>query len=330
MSDKKIMTGEDEDDIEIVEVDVLPTTGEPPKAAADDEDDDEVEPPVKVEPEAKEGDEEEDDEDARLAEADEEDADSKPRGKNWRKNKKAREAAREGKLRSWAEVDFLRQRIAEQDQRIAELAGTQQAFSKGDIDSRIAAVEADIRTAEQIHAQAIEAGNGTDAVAAMKLRDEARDSLVELRTAKKAYEVQPTTSAQQVELVNRWKSQNPWFGSNPVATQIATTIDAQVAADGYNPATPAYYQELSRRTQAHFDATRKAAEEPEKRTAPKKAPPLGSNGRENGSAPGKNQVYVTPDRVQAMKDAGMWDDPASRRKMLKAYADFDREQSAGR
>jgi hypothetical protein len=35
---------------------------------------------------------------------------------------------------------------------------------------------------------------------------------------------------------------------------------------------------------------------------------------------GKNQFALTRDQVQAMKDAGMWDDPDKRAKMIRRYA----------
>ena len=37
-------------------------------------------------------------------------------------------------------------------------------------------------------------------------------------------------------------------------------------------------------------------------------------------------VYVTPERRQAMEDAGVWDDPVARNKYLKAYAEYDRNR----
>lgn len=40
---------------------------------------------------------------------------------------------------------------------------------------------------------------------------------------------------------------------------------------------------------------------------------------------GKNQVYVSPERVEAMKAAGVWEDPALRAKFLKSYQRYDRD-----
>jgi len=42
-----------------------------------------------------------------------------------------------------------------------------------------------------------------------------------------------------------------------------------------------------------------------------------------------NTIILSPQRVQAIKDAGAWDDPAKRSKMIKAYAEFDKQNRQG-
>jgi hypothetical protein len=39
---------------------------------------------------------------------------------------------------------------------------------------------------------------------------------------------------------------------------------------------------------------------------------------------------LSPQRVQAIKDAGMWDNKEQRMKMIKRFMDFDRDQARGR
>ena len=48
------------------------------------------------------------------------------------------------------------------------------------------------------------------------------------------------------------------------------------------------------------------------------------------SSPGSKKVYVSSERVQALKDAGYWDDPVLRERMLKRYAAVDRDTRAAR
>ena len=42
----------------------------------------------------------------------------------------------------------------------------------------------------------------------------------------------------------------------------------------------------------------------------------------------KNEVYISPDRKEAMIEAGVWDDPVLRNKYLKSYSDYDKQASA--
>ena len=69
-----------------------------------------------------------------------------------------------------------------------------------------------------------------------------------------------------------------------------------------------------------------ASAEPAKSTAPKtkpKTPPPTGGTREHAPASTKKEIYVTPERKQAMIDAGVWDDPIARQRYLKAYRDYD-------
>jgi hypothetical protein len=59
------------------------------------------------------------------------------------------------------------------------------------------------------------------------------------------------------------------------------------------------------------------------RTPRRKAPPTG-NTREHAPTSTRNEVVVTPDRKQAMIEAGAWDDPVARKRLLKAYQEYDR------
>ena len=42
--------------------------------------------------------------------------------------------------------------------------------------------------------------------------------------------------------------------------------------------------------------------------------------RESSSSVNGNQFVLAPEQVRAMKDAGFWDDPEKRNKMIKRYA----------
>ena len=54
---------------------------------------------------------------------------------------------------------------------------------------------------------------------------------------------------------------------------------------------------------------------------------VGSSGREASAAYGgtnRSQFVLSPDRVKAMKDAGAWDNPERKARMIKQFIAFDR------
>ena len=48
------------------------------------------------------------------------------------------------------------------------------------------------------------------------------------------------------------KPENSWFGSDNIMTVAALTIDAQLKEEGYNPASPDFYQEVDSRMRQEF------------------------------------------------------------------------------
>jgi hypothetical protein len=54
-----------------------------------------------------------------------------------------------------------------------------------------------------------------------------------------------------------------------------------------------------------------------------------SSGREAVSSIRANEFRVDPERVRALKEAGMWDNVELRNKMIRKFADFDRQQKRG-
>jgi hypothetical protein len=118
---------------------------------------------------------------------------------------------------------------------------------------------------------------------------------------------------------------NPWYDPNGRDEDSAITkvIDNQLASEGYSPKDADYWHELTRRV-----ASRIGDDEAETRQSPSKrrAPPTGTT-REYAPVSTKREIYVTPERKQAMIDAGIWDDVPRRNQMLKAYQAYDKSSA---
>lgn len=286
-------------------------------------------PEPAAEAEEAEAEEEEEDED-RLAMSDDDSEDEITNKQGGRDRRKRRELQKRARDNAKREIEFLRQQNADLVNRVQAIEGktyTQQAQT---IEQRYQQALYDAQQAENIHAQAIEAGNGADAVQALRIRDEAKKRAEQL-----AYEHQQTQrQAQQatapradprvVDYAKQWMEANQWYnpqGRDPDSA-VTKAIDNALAAEGWNPASEDYWHELTRRVAARVNDAPADA-----RTPRRKAPPTG-NTREHTPARTRNEVVVTPERKAAMIEAGKWDDPVLRASQLKAYQAYDREKTA--
>jgi hypothetical protein len=328
MADNKLT----EDDEELVVVET-PPEGEKQTDKADDKkaEDEKVE-----ETDAEDDDDDQDDGDERLAESqDDTDEDMSPNRKRRLKRREMRKRAKENAER---ELAFLREQNAEFARRLSAVEGHALATNVQGLDQRINEALRDAQQAEQIMARAIEAGNGDDVATALRLRDEARQRAAELFQSKQQVEnvrKQQTTPAVDPRVRNfaqEWVQANPWYDPNgrDEDSRITKAIDDGLVAEGYNPASPDYWHELTRRVSARLGSADEAPEsDATKRDAApakRKAPPTGTS-REHVPPSTRKEVYVTPERKQAMIDAGVWDDPALRTRYLKAYQAYDKNSA---
>ena len=267
-------------------------------------------------------DDSDDDEDSRLADDDEEVDRTEA---NRRRRKKRREVQKRAKEAAQRELSMLRQQNADLLRRISGVEGYVANSNAQTLENQLAQVQQEIRQAEHIIAKATEAGNGQDVVAAMRIRDEALTRSQQLQTAKNQYEAAKSKPAAPdptvVNYAAEWMKANPWYDPTGRDRDSALTkqIDSALAAEGYDPRTREYWEELTDRVADAFGETAE-----EKPAAPKKrkAPPTGRT-REHAPVSTKKEVYVTPERKQAMIEAGVWDDAELRQRYLKAYQAYD-------
>lgn len=314
-----------EDELVAVEVD---EEGQAPEAVVEEE-----KKPIEV---TDQDDDDEDEEDDRLATSqDDSDAEISEAAKKRKRRRQQQKAARE---RAEAERLALIEQNRTLMERVTRLEGVTTGQAVNTIDTRIQKVEEDIRKAEHIMESALEAGNHRDHMAALRIRDQAKDELRELqgvkRTVTSQNEAPQGPKAEVVDLAKNWAQANAsWFNPNggDEASDTALRIDAEMTRDGiFNPGTRAYWVELTKRVNAQLAASSDDDddEKPQK-TATRKGPPVGS-GKNSAPVTKKNEVYVTPARKQAMIEAGVWDDPVRRQAYLRSYQEYDSQQAASR
>jgi hypothetical protein len=49
------------------------------------------------------------------------------------------------------------------------------------------------------------------------------------------------------------------------------------------------------------------------------------SGREHAPTSTRKEIYISPERKQALMEAGVWDDATLRNKYVKRYAEYDRK-----
>ena len=130
----------------------------------------------------------------------------------------------------------------------------------------------------------------------------------------------PNPSVQR--LAADWMSENSWYDpqGQDEDSEIAQMIDKRLTKEGYDPSTPDYWDELSHRISKKMPHL---SEKKQKKERPRS--PVGSSGRESAPSARGNEFRVSPERVQAMKEMGAWDNPEARARMIKSYAKYDRE-----
>jgi len=243
---------------------------------------------------------------------------------------KRRQVQKAAKERSQQELSYLRQQNAELMKRMAAVEGNTLSQNAAGVEQQMQHALAEARQAETIMARAIEAGNGDDVTTAMRLRDEARDRANQLSAYKQRVEeaakqaTAPRVDPRVQSYAQQWLEANPWYdpSGRDEDSAVTKTIDDRMVREGWNPASSEYWHELTRRVagRMNVDTDGPAGSD---RTPRRKAPPTG-NTREYAPTSTRNEVVVTPDRKQAMIEAGAWDDPVARKRLLKAYQEYDR------
>lgn len=348
-----VMVGlDDEDERELEEEE---DQDEPSEKDDDEgeEDEEESNRKKKSKEEDEDGDSEEDDERVGHGEDDEEDA-GDGKGKKERESRKARrERQKRARRRNEIELNFLRSQNEQLEKKVSELGNRVDKTEAGSIDQRISSIQSQMKVADQVFARAIKSGEEEDIAEATNIRDRLRDTLGKLNYAKQEMsrrseesEDEPQVDSRLVHHARAWMQEHRWYdpnGTDKDSRRVAA-IDDQLVKSGFDPKTPEYWDELSDRVEKalphRFDDRRNGRdddddhEDDEERGSRNgksrsgRGPRFSTGGRERPLR--KNEVYVDPERKKAMIEAGVWEDKVLRNKMLKRYAEYDRENPRGR
>ena len=240
------------------------------------------------------------------------------------------------------ELDFLRKRNDDLERRLtAQEQRAHQSDLRG-FDAEIKRAQEEAEMAEKVIAKAVAAGNGDDVAQALKYRDAAVQRAQQLawqkQQAAQQPPAQPGVDEAAMNYAREFMRENQWYDAQgrDEDSAIVLAIDQAMVRDGYDPRSEDYWVELRRRAAKRlperFGSARaeRNTREPREERAPREArggPAVGS-GREHAPTSTRKEVYISPERKQALIEAGVWDDPVLRMKYVKRYAEYDRQNRA--
>lgn len=250
-----------------------------------------------------------------------------------------------------AKKDLIRKTNQEKDLRLSQLQRENEEFKRRlsqlerntraeqvtRIDKSIEDAQVQLEYAKMKLAEATNNNDGQAMVEAQTLWQNAQEQVRHLNTLRQQADQElkrPEQSQTQIDpTVQRnaaqWMRRNNWY--NPTASdpdsRIAKSIDEKMASEGWDPSEPDYWDELDSRLQKVLPHRYNESNDDDSRQVRRPRNVVGSSGREASAAYGgtnRTQFVLSPDRVKAMKEAGAWDNPERKARMIKNFIEFDR------
>jgi hypothetical protein len=243
-----------------------------------------------------------------------------------------KELAKQREASAKHKISALERRNEELARRLAAVESSAASFQFAQVDKALEDEATRVEYAKMKLLQASQAGDANAQVEYLEQLQDAKNRLAQIQAYKKQQienvrrpkqNVPDPVNTEVQQNATAWLNKNTWYDpqARDTDSRIAKVIDQELAADGWDPADPEYWDELDNRLQArlpHRYAAKSGG------TA-KRANPTASARTANPSSKPGNTITLSRERVQAIKDAGAWDNPELRNKMIKAYAAYDRQ-----
>jgi hypothetical protein len=297
------------------------------------EDEEELKEGGKVEAADDDSDEEDrqDDQDDDQQDEDEEERE-KIREARREERKLKKELAKQREASSKHKISALEKRNEDLARRIAAMENVATSYQFAQIDKSI---EDEATRVEYAKMKMLQAAQENDAAAQMEYLEQLTDAKQrlqqvqhykkqQLEVAKTPKQNVPNEMAAEVQRnATTWLKKNSWYDPNARDTdsRIAKVIDQELAADGWDPSDSEYWEELDNRLSARLPHRYTAKGGNNKRSS---AGPTASSRVANATSAKPGTITLSRERVQAIKDAGAWDNVEKRNKMIRAYASYDR------
>jgi hypothetical protein len=243
-----------------------------------------------------------------------------------------KELAKQREASSKHKISALEKRNEDLARRIAAMENVATSYQFAQIDKSI---EDEATRVEYAKMKMLQAAQENDAAGQMEYLEQLTDAKQRLQQVQHYKKQQldvartpkqnvPNEMAAEVQRnATTWLKKNSWYDPNARDTdsRIAKVIDQELAADGWDPSDSEYWEELDNRLSARLPHRYTAKGGNNKRSS---AGPTASSRVANAASAKPGTITLSRERVQAIKDAGAWDDTDKRNKMIRAYASYDR------
>lgn len=245
--------------------------------------------------------------------------------------RKRKERQRKAEHESKVELQRLREHNEFLGSKMQQLEAVALRNEARAVDQRMFDAKNRYNYAERSHAEAIARGDGIGASKALRDRDEAahayRDAEgLQARLAEFGQQQQPQRQQPQPQQrgpdprvaskATAFIEKHSWIdptGQKDQDSAVARAIDVRLQQEGYDPTQDEYWEALEKRLEKSLPHRFKAAG--------RASPPVSGGSDRAGS--GRKTFVISPDRKKALQEAGDWDDPARRNKMIRIFAEYD-------
>jgi len=272
-------------------------------------------------------------EDDAVAEEEGEDEDDREKIREARREERKlkKELAKQREASAKHKISALEKRNEDLARRLAAVENTTASYQFVQLDKAVEDEMARVEYAKMKMIQAAQAQDSEAQVEYLEQLTEAKQRLSQAQHAKKQQVEQAQNTKQNVpnevstevqRNATKWLKKNSWYDpqARDTDSRIAKVIDQELAGEGWEPSDPEYWDELDNRLSARLPHRYTA-----KGGSTRRGGPTASSRVANTTSTKPGTITLSRERVSAIKDAGAWDDVEKRNKMIRAYAQYDRE-----
>tara|TARA_R110000868_G_scaffold221256_2_gene472773 strand:- start:321 stop:1298 length:978 start_codon:yes stop_codon:yes gene_type:complete len=243
-----------------------------------------------------------------------------------------KELAKQREASSKHKISALEKRNEDLARRLAAVENTAASYQFAQIDKAVEDEATRVEYAKMKMLQAAQSGDTAGQMEYLEQLTDAKQRLAQVQHYKKEQLEQAKAPKQNVpnpvttevqQNATKWLKKNSWYDpqARDTDSRIAKVVDQELAADGWDPSDSEYWEELDNRLQSRLPHRYTAKSGNNRRSAG----PTASSRSANTTSSKPGTITLSRERVNAIKDAGAWDDVEKRNKMIRAYASYDRQ-----